>query len=143
MLPQLYDVDDLPDPAYDPNYVHVLTDKEQADLHKRTYARPVSGECLLLILSLHVLSLEQVKFRESQTWYRPHGTETHRVSISSRFEEVLMSTDPGISYQVYLVNLYANLPNVKDFWQYCASYLLVYRWKFFLSNYLMRHHVGP
>lgn len=34
-LPQLYDVDDLPDPAYDPNYVHVLNDKEQADLHHR------------------------------------------------------------------------------------------------------------
>jgi hypothetical protein len=34
-LPQLYDVDDLPDPAYDPNYVHVLTDEEQLDLHKR------------------------------------------------------------------------------------------------------------
>lgn len=34
-LPQLYDVDDLPDPAYDPNYVHVLSDKEQNDLHYR------------------------------------------------------------------------------------------------------------
>ncbi|KAK7470537.1 hypothetical protein VKT23_001962 [Stygiomarasmius scandens] len=54
-LPQLYDADDLPDPAYDPNYVHVLTDKEQVDLHR-----------------------QQVKFQYSQTWYRPHGTETHR-----------------------------------------------------------------
>jgi hypothetical protein len=36
-LPQLYDVDDLPNPAYDPNYVHVLTDKEELDLHKRMY----------------------------------------------------------------------------------------------------------
>ncbi|THV08448.1 hypothetical protein K435DRAFT_11158 [Dendrothele bispora CBS 962.96] len=54
-LPQLYDVDDLPDPAYDPNYVHVLTDEEQMDLHR-----------------------QQVKFQYSQTWYRPHGTETHR-----------------------------------------------------------------
>lgn len=34
-LPQLYDVDDLPDPAYDPNYVHVLSEREQADLHYR------------------------------------------------------------------------------------------------------------
>jgi hypothetical protein len=36
-LPQLYDIDDLPDPAYDPAYVHVLDDKEQADLHGRAY----------------------------------------------------------------------------------------------------------
>lgn len=43
MLPQLYDVDDLPDPAYDPNYVHVLSDKEQADLHKRAFARLLFG----------------------------------------------------------------------------------------------------
>ena len=36
-LPDLYDSDDLPDPVYDPYYVHVLTDKEQADLHHRMY----------------------------------------------------------------------------------------------------------
>ncbi|OAX44552.1 hypothetical protein K503DRAFT_305794 [Rhizopogon vinicolor AM-OR11-026] len=54
-LPELYDVDDLPDPAYDPNFVHVLTEQEEQDLHHH-----------------------QVKFRESQTWYRPHGTVTHR-----------------------------------------------------------------
>jgi hypothetical protein len=35
-LPQLYDVDDLPDPAYDPNYVHVLSEAEQEDLHDRS-----------------------------------------------------------------------------------------------------------
>jgi hypothetical protein len=34
-LPQLFDEDDLPDPFYDPNYVHVLTDIEQKDLHRR------------------------------------------------------------------------------------------------------------
>lgn len=54
-LPQLYDIDDLPDPAYDPNYVHVLSDQEQKDLHK-----------------------QQEKFQHHQTWYRAHGTETHR-----------------------------------------------------------------
>ncbi|KAI3612115.1 integral membrane protein [Moniliophthora roreri] len=54
-LPQLFDVDDLPDPAYDPNYVHVLTNEQQKDLHR-----------------------QQVKFQHSQTWYRAHGTETHR-----------------------------------------------------------------
>ncbi|KAK0206418.1 hypothetical protein DFS33DRAFT_1381524 [Desarmillaria ectypa] len=54
-LPPLFDEDDLPDPAYDPNYVHVLTEKEQDDLHR-----------------------QQVKFQHHQTWYRPHGTATHR-----------------------------------------------------------------
>jgi len=34
-LPQLFDTDDLPDPVYDPNYVHVLTEEEQTDLHRR------------------------------------------------------------------------------------------------------------
>lgn len=54
-LPQLYDPDDLPDPVYDPNYVHVLTEKEEKDLHR-----------------------QQTKFQYSQTWYKPHGMETHR-----------------------------------------------------------------
>ncbi|KAJ7283543.1 hypothetical protein C8J57DRAFT_1292856 [Mycena rebaudengoi] len=54
-LPELFDVDDLPDPAYDPNYVHVLTEEEQSYLHR-----------------------QQVKFQHHQTWYRAHGTETHR-----------------------------------------------------------------
>ncbi|EPQ59465.1 hypothetical protein GLOTRDRAFT_70926 [Gloeophyllum trabeum ATCC 11539] len=54
-LPELIDEDDLPDPIYDVNYVHVLTDEEQADLH-----------------------YQQIKFMKSQTWYRPHGTDTHR-----------------------------------------------------------------
>jgi hypothetical protein len=34
-LPELYDQDDLPDPMFDPNYVHVLTDKQQYELHHR------------------------------------------------------------------------------------------------------------
>ncbi|KAA1466329.1 hypothetical protein DENSPDRAFT_831143 [Dentipellis sp. KUC8613] len=54
-IPELYDEDDLPDPIYDENYVHVLSEKQQADLH-----------------------YQQQKFMKSQTWYRPHGTETHR-----------------------------------------------------------------
>lgn len=36
-LPELYDEDDLPDPMYDPNYVHVLNQREQDDLHYREY----------------------------------------------------------------------------------------------------------
>lgn len=72
-LPQLFDVDDLPDPMYDPNYVHVLTEQEQRDLHDRKLF--VGDACLE-----STLCAEQVKFQHSQTWYRAHGTETHRVS---------------------------------------------------------------
>jgi hypothetical protein len=43
-LPALYDEDDLPDPAYDPNYVHVLSEAEQRDLHhRRTHATMLSA----------------------------------------------------------------------------------------------------
>ena len=34
-LLELYDPDDLPDPVYDKNYVQVLNEKEQIDLHYR------------------------------------------------------------------------------------------------------------
>ncbi|TFY59690.1 hypothetical protein EVJ58_g5638 [Rhodofomes roseus] len=54
-LPELYDPNDLPDPHYDANFVPVLTEEEQVDLH-----------------------YQQHKFMLSQTWYRPHGTQTHR-----------------------------------------------------------------
>lgn len=75
-LPKLFDEDDLPDPAYDPNYVHVLNDKEQKFLHRRS-------AFLLLLLRYPLTSnfLEQVKFQRHQTWYRAHGTETHRVNM--------------------------------------------------------------
>ncbi|KAH8113230.1 hypothetical protein DFH11DRAFT_1600871 [Phellopilus nigrolimitatus] len=55
-LPMLFDEDDLPDPMYDPNYVHVLSEKQEHTLHRL-----------------------QQQFMKSQTWYRPHGTPTHRV----------------------------------------------------------------
>jgi hypothetical protein len=68
-LPQLCDVDDLPDPLYDPNYVHVLSDKEQLDLHKRRYH---------LALLLFPISHRQPRAKEIQgtadlvstTWHR-------------------------------------------------------------------------
>lgn len=43
-LPELYDKDDLPDPMFDPNYVHVLTDKQQAELHHREYLASLKCE---------------------------------------------------------------------------------------------------
>ncbi|KAL5637135.1 hypothetical protein ACGC1H_000949 [Rhizoctonia solani] len=54
-LPALIDGNDLPDPTYNPNYVHVLSERQQKDLH-----------------------YQQQKFMASQTWYRPHETETHK-----------------------------------------------------------------
>ncbi|KAG8705396.1 hypothetical protein FRC09_002982 [Ceratobasidium sp. 395] len=51
----LIDGNDLPDPIYNPNYVHVLSEKQQNDLH-----------------------YQQQQFMSNQTWYRPHETETHK-----------------------------------------------------------------
>ena len=72
-LPELFDEDDLPDPIYDPNYVHVLSEKQEMELHHRESQHPVPH------LSLTLFE-EQKQFAKSQTWYRPHGTPTHRVS---------------------------------------------------------------
>ncbi|KAG8679255.1 hypothetical protein FRC08_017102, partial [Ceratobasidium sp. 394] len=54
-LPALIDGNDLPDPIYNPNYVHVLSEKQQNELH-----------------------YQQQQFMSNQTWYRPHETETHK-----------------------------------------------------------------
>ncbi|KAF9510285.1 hypothetical protein BS47DRAFT_92513 [Hydnum rufescens UP504] len=54
-LPPLQHPDDLPDPQIDPNFTHVLTEKQQKDLRR-----------------------QQREFAKSQTWYRPHSTDTHR-----------------------------------------------------------------
>jgi len=62
-FPKLVDEDDLPDPAYDENYVHVLSPEEEEDLHN-----------------------QQTKFQHSQTWYRPHGTDTHRAFPINSFD---------------------------------------------------------
>ncbi|EGO02180.1 hypothetical protein SERLA73DRAFT_86408 [Serpula lacrymans var. lacrymans S7.3] len=78
-LPQLYDPDDLPDPIYDPNYVHVLTEKQQQDLH-----------------------YQQERFRESQTWYRPHGTETHRAFPINTALLICLFIDGNSIFQIIL-----------------------------------------
>ncbi|KAI0307282.1 hypothetical protein B0F90DRAFT_1932074 [Multifurca ochricompacta] len=75
-LPELYDKDDLPDPIFDPNYVHVLTDRQQYELHHRNFLSSTFS-CSMVLLTFR-RSSEQKKFMKSQTWYRPHGTETHR-----------------------------------------------------------------
>lgn len=78
-LPQLFDVDDLPDPAYDPTFIHVLTEGEQQDLHH-----------------------QQVKFRESQTWYRPHGTVAHRAFPINTALWICLFVDGNSAFQVML-----------------------------------------
>ncbi|ETW83885.1 hypothetical protein HETIRDRAFT_238575, partial [Heterobasidion irregulare TC 32-1] len=78
-LPELFDPDDLPDPIYDPNYVHVLTEEEQADLH-----------------------YQQQKFMKSQTWYRPHGTETHRAFPINKALLICCLNDGNSIFQICL-----------------------------------------
>ncbi|TFL05874.1 hypothetical protein BDV98DRAFT_542085 [Pterulicium gracile] len=78
-LPQLLDVDDLPDPYYDVNYVHVLTDEEQKELHRH-----------------------QVKFHHSQTWYRAHGTDTHRAFPINTALVICLFNDGNSVFQVIL-----------------------------------------
>ncbi|KII95087.1 hypothetical protein PLICRDRAFT_33917 [Plicaturopsis crispa FD-325 SS-3] len=78
-LPQLYDEDDLPDPAYDPSYVHVLSEAEQRDLHH-----------------------QQVRFQKHQTWYRPHGTETHRAFPINTALLVCLFNDGNSVFQIIL-----------------------------------------
>ncbi|KAH7929403.1 hypothetical protein BV22DRAFT_123832 [Leucogyrophana mollusca] len=78
-LPQLFDIDDLPDPMYDPNYVHVLSGAEQQDLHH-----------------------QQERFRESQTWYRPHGTETHRAFPINTALWICLFIDGNSIFQIML-----------------------------------------
>jgi len=78
-LPELYDKDDLPDPMFDPNYVHVLTDKQHAELHH-----------------------QQKLFMKSQTWYRPHGTETHRAFPINRALLICLFNDGNSVFQCML-----------------------------------------
>lgn len=54
-LPPIEDEDDLPDPLTIPGYKPVLSEKDQNQLR-----------------------YQQEKFSQSQTWYRPHATATHR-----------------------------------------------------------------
>ncbi|GLB33910.1 putative RNA pol II promoter Fmp27 protein [Lyophyllum shimeji] len=78
-IPQLFDEDDLPDPKYDPNYVHVLTEKDEKFLHR-----------------------QQRKFQYSQTWYRPHGTETHRAFPINTALLICLLNDGNSIFQIML-----------------------------------------
>jgi len=78
-LPALLDEDDLPDPYYDPNYIHVLSDKEQQDLR-----------------------YQQHQFMKSQSWYRPHATNTHRAFPINTALLICCSIDFNSIFQIIL-----------------------------------------
>ncbi|KAF8238778.1 hypothetical protein L208DRAFT_1240824 [Tricholoma matsutake] len=78
-LEPLVNVDELPDPALDPNYRHVLTEEEQNHLSKL-----------------------QSKFQHSQTWYRPHRTDTHRAFSINTALLICLLTDGNSIFQVML-----------------------------------------
>lgn len=78
-LPALIDGNDLPDPIYNPNYVHVLSERQQADLH-----------------------YQQQKFMASQTWYRPHETETHKAFPIKTALFICLYTDFNSVFQCML-----------------------------------------
>lgn len=78
-IPQLADPDDLPDPMYGSRYVHVLSEEEQCDLH-----------------------YHQQQFMASQTWYRAHGTETHRAFPISYALAICLLNDWNSIFQIGL-----------------------------------------
>ncbi|KAF8318517.1 hypothetical protein DL93DRAFT_2076005 [Clavulina sp. PMI_390] len=78
-LPPLEDEDDLPDPLFDPNFTHVLTEKQQKDLR-----------------------LQQKRFSKSQTWYRAHATDTHRAFPISTALLICLLTDANSVFQCLL-----------------------------------------
>ena len=51
--------------------IQVLTDTEQRDLHYRESFQTIISQVVLTVT-------DQQQFMRSQTWYRPHGTTTHR-----------------------------------------------------------------
>ncbi|KAG6856333.1 hypothetical protein H0H87_005451 [Tephrocybe sp. NHM501043] len=58
-LPVLFDEDDLPDPKYDSNYVHVLTEKEEKFLYKRASYDHAESNVSSDILKLGIDPMEQ------------------------------------------------------------------------------------
>lgn len=71
-LPALYDEDDLPDPMYDPNHVHVLTEMQQRDLHYRELSVLPTAFLVMLIAASHVSragTIHDITNMVSRTWH--------------------------------------------------------------------------
>jgi len=78
-LPPLENQDDLPDPDLDPNFTHVLTEKQQRDLRR-----------------------QQKRFQKSQTWYRAHATDTHRAFPINTALLICLFVDGNSFFQCFL-----------------------------------------
>jgi len=78
-LPPLENEHDLPDPDLDPNFTHVLTDKQQK-----------------------ILRVCQKRFMKSQTWYRPHATDTHRAFPINTALLICLLVDGNSIFQIIL-----------------------------------------
>ncbi|KAF8313500.1 uncharacterized protein EI90DRAFT_3136662 [Cantharellus anzutake] len=78
-LPPLENEDDLPDPDLDPNFRHVLTESQQRDLRR-----------------------QQKRFQKSQTWYRPHATDTHRAFPITTALWICLLVDGNSFFQCFL-----------------------------------------
>ncbi|PVF96446.1 hypothetical protein CPB86DRAFT_709048 [Serendipita vermifera] len=78
-LPPVGDFNDIPDPLIDSDHVQMLTDKQ-----------------------LQWLRRHQVRLLKSQTWYRPHATDTHR-AFSLKFAiAICISVDLNSVFQILL-----------------------------------------
>jgi len=78
-FPPLENQDDLPDPDLDPNFTHVLTEKQQRDLRR-----------------------QQKRFQKSQMWYRAHGTDTHRAFPINTALLICLLVDGNSFFQCFL-----------------------------------------
>ncbi|CAG7848713.1 SubName: Full=Related to ahmp1 protein {ECO:0000313/EMBL:CCA69063.1} [Serendipita indica DSM 11827] len=78
-FPPVGDRNDIPDPLIDSEHVQMLTDKQ-----------------------LERLRHYQVRFMKSQTWYRPHGTDTHRAFSINYALAICLFVDGNSVFQIIL-----------------------------------------
>ncbi|KAG8816584.1 hypothetical protein FRC17_000267 [Serendipita sp. 399] len=78
-LPQVGDVNDIPDPLIDSEHIPMLTEKQ-----------------------LEKLRHHQVRFMKSQTWYRPHATDTHRAFSIKYALAICFFVDGNSVFQIIL-----------------------------------------
>ncbi|KIM20418.1 hypothetical protein M408DRAFT_82027 [Serendipita vermifera MAFF 305830] len=78
-LPPLPDPSDIPDPQINSGHVQMLTNRQLEQLRRH-----------------------QVRFLKSQTWYRPHATETHRAFSIKYALAICFFTDFNSVFQIIL-----------------------------------------
>lgn len=89
-LPPVGDYSDIPDPLVDSEHVQMLSDGQLVSLRRREFSPWSFDICRSFPSSLRpfrntpqnnvliIALVDQVRFIKSQTWYRPHETDTHR-----------------------------------------------------------------